>query len=148
MVVGAGGRGGNEARYLIQLPRDEEDEGGMAEDKEGEGSLSGEGEETANIKEEVRETVFLGGGVGGESGTASLCCSTPRRNVDSNRITVRVQLVFFQPPNHCKDLVDRWNAIDFIFSFQRSQWSGALHIPSAASYIKILVVEVKTFFNT
>lgn len=59
--------------YLIQFPGGEEDEGGMVEDDEGEGSLSGEGEETANIKEEVRETSFLrGGGVGGESGTASL----------------------------------------------------------------------------
>lgn len=60
MVAGAGGRGGKEARemYLIQFPRDEEDEGGMAEDEEGEGSLSGEGEETANIKEEVREMGF------------------------------------------------------------------------------------------
>lgn len=77
MVAGAGGRGGKEARelYLIQFPRDEEDEGGMVEDEEGEGSLSGEGEETAHIKEEVRETGFLRGGVGGESGTASLHCS-------------------------------------------------------------------------
>jgi len=75
----AGARGGKEARemYLIQFPGDEEDEGGMMEDEEGEGSLSGEGEETAYIKEEVRETGFLrgGGGVGGESGTASLHCS-------------------------------------------------------------------------
>ncbi|XP_028272809.1 zinc finger protein 696 [Parambassis ranga] len=58
MVAGAGGRGGKEARelYLIQFPRDEEDEGGMVEDEEGEGSLSGEGEETANIKEEFAQT--------------------------------------------------------------------------------------------
>ncbi|XP_026185593.1 zinc finger protein 250 isoform X2 [Mastacembelus armatus] len=57
MVAGAGGRGGKEARemYLVQFPRDEEDEGGMAEDEEGEGSLSGEGEETANIKEEFSQ---------------------------------------------------------------------------------------------
>lgn len=71
----AGGRGGKEARemYLIQFPGDEEDEGEMVDDEEGEGSLSVEGEETANIKEEVRETGFLRGrGVGGESGTASL----------------------------------------------------------------------------
>ena len=92
MVAGAGGRGGKEARetYLIQFPGDEEDEGGMAEDEAGEGSLSGEGEETANIKEEVREMVFLrGGGVGGESGTASLHCSEAsfrmRKNVDKKR---------------------------------------------------------------
>lgn len=92
MVAGAGGRGGKEARemYLIQFPGDEEDEGGMVEDEEGEGSLSGEGEETANIKEEVRETGFLrGGGVGGESGTASLHCSAAsyrmRKNVDRRR---------------------------------------------------------------
>lgn len=58
--------------YLIQFPRDEEDEGGMVEDEEGEGNLSGEGEETANIKEEVRELGLLGGGVGGKSGTALL----------------------------------------------------------------------------
>lgn len=76
-VPGAGGRGGKEAKdmYLIQFPRDEEDEGGMVEEEEREGSLSGEGEEKANIKEEVRETGFLRGGVGGESGTASLLCS-------------------------------------------------------------------------
>ncbi|XP_039669114.1 zinc finger protein 263 isoform X1 [Perca fluviatilis] len=42
--------------YLIQFPRDEEDEGGMTEDEEGEGSISGEGEETANIKEEFTQT--------------------------------------------------------------------------------------------
>ncbi|XP_060904026.1 zinc finger protein 892 [Labrus mixtus] len=54
----AGGRGGKEARemYLIQFPRDEEDEGGMVEDDGGEGTLSGEGEETANIKEEFSQT--------------------------------------------------------------------------------------------
>ncbi|XP_032383897.1 zinc finger protein 853 [Etheostoma spectabile] len=54
----AGGRGGKEARemYLIQFPRDEEDEGGMTEDEEGEGSISGEGKETANIKEELTQT--------------------------------------------------------------------------------------------
>uniref|UniRef100_A0A3P8T0U9 Si:dkeyp-121d2.7 n=2 Tax=Amphiprion percula TaxID=161767 RepID=A0A3P8T0U9_AMPPE len=58
MIAGAGGRGVKEARemYLIQFPRDEEDEGGMMEDEEGEGSLSGEGEETANIKEECSQT--------------------------------------------------------------------------------------------
>ncbi|XP_037317300.2 LOW QUALITY PROTEIN: zinc finger protein 263-like [Pungitius pungitius] len=60
MVAGPGGRGrgGKEARemYLIQFPRDEEDEGGMMEDEEGEGSLSGEGEETADIKEEFAQT--------------------------------------------------------------------------------------------
>lgn len=76
--------------YLIQFPGDEEDEGGMVEDEEGEGSLSVEGEETANIKEEVRETGFLkGGGVGGESGTASLHCSAAsyrmKTNVDRKR---------------------------------------------------------------
>lgn len=73
--MAAGGRGGKEARemYLIQFPGDEEDEEEMVDDEEGEGSLSVEGEETANIKEEVRETSFLRGrGVGGESGTASL----------------------------------------------------------------------------
>lgn len=73
--MAAGGRGGKEARemYLIQFPGDEEDEEEMVDDEEGEGSLSVEGEETANIKEEVRETGFLRGrGVGGESGTASL----------------------------------------------------------------------------
>ncbi|XP_072251786.1 uncharacterized protein [Leuresthes tenuis] len=58
MVAGAGGRGGKEARemFLVQLPRDEEDEGEMVEDEEGEGSLSVEGEETANIKEEFAQT--------------------------------------------------------------------------------------------
>lgn len=57
MVAGAGGRGGKQAKemYLIQFPRDEEDEGGMVEDEEGEGSLSGEGEEMANIKEECTQ---------------------------------------------------------------------------------------------
>ena len=44
----------------------------------------------------------------------------------------------FQPPNHHKDLVDKGKAIDFIFSFQRSPLSGA-------SYVKILVFEVKSF---
>ncbi|CAG5990745.1 unnamed protein product [Menidia menidia] len=74
LVAGAGGRGGKEAReiYLMQLPRDEEDgREEMVEDEEGEGSLSAEGEETTHIKEEVRETGFLRGGVGGESGTAA-----------------------------------------------------------------------------
>ncbi|KAM6923621.1 uncharacterized protein FYW49_006091 isoform 2-T2 [Xenentodon cancila] len=56
MVAGAGGREGNEAKYLIPLPRDEEEEGGMVEDEEEEGGLSGEGEETANIKEEFAQT--------------------------------------------------------------------------------------------
>ncbi|XP_005913534.1 zinc finger protein 500 [Haplochromis burtoni] len=58
MVAGAGGRGGKEAKdmYLIQFPRDEEDEGGMVEEEEREGSLSGEGEEKANIKEELAQT--------------------------------------------------------------------------------------------
>lgn len=72
--VPAGGRGGKEARemYLIQFPGDEEDEEEMVDDEEGEGSLSAEGEETANIKEEVRETSFLRGrgGVGGVSGSS------------------------------------------------------------------------------
>lgn len=95
MVAGAGGKVGKEARemYLIQFPGDEEDEGGMVEDEEGEGSLSVEGEETANIKEEVREKGFLRGGgvggVGGESGTASLRCSAAsyrmRKNVERKR---------------------------------------------------------------
>lgn len=68
-----GGRGGEKARemYLMQFPGDEEDEGGMEEDEEGEGSLSVEGEEISNIKEEVRETSFLGGR-GGESRSGSL----------------------------------------------------------------------------
>ncbi|XP_007565880.1 zinc finger protein 629 [Poecilia formosa] len=58
LVMGAGGRGGKEAReaYLVQFPRDEEDEGEMEDDEDGEGSLSGEGEENANIKEEFSQT--------------------------------------------------------------------------------------------
>lgn len=76
--------------YLIQFPGDEADEGGMMEDEEGEGSLSGEGEETANIKEEVRESDFLrGGGGGGESGTASLHCSAARCRMTKNAVRKR-----------------------------------------------------------
>lgn len=91
----AGGRGGKEARemYLIQFPGGEEDERGMMEDEEGEGCLSGEGEETANIKEEVRETSFLRGG--GESGTASLHCSAAsygmRKHADRKREIIQTQ---------------------------------------------------------
>ncbi|KAG7230345.1 hypothetical protein INR49_024449, partial [Caranx melampygus] len=48
---GAGGR----QKRKVEMTR-------MVEDEAGEGSLSGEGEETANIKEEVRETGFLRGG--------------------------------------------------------------------------------------
>lgn len=101
MVAGAGRRGGKEARemYLIQFPGDEEDEGGMVEDEEGEGSLSGEGEETANIKEEVRETLRGGGGgVGGESGTASLYCSAAsyrmKKNIEKRDNTERQRELF------------------------------------------------------
>lgn len=67
--------------YLIQFPGDEEDEEEMVDDEEGEGSLSAEGEETANIKEEVRETSFLRGrGVGGESGSSiSTACAESTR---------------------------------------------------------------------
>lgn len=114
MVAGAGGRGGKQARemYLIQFPGDEEDEGAMVEDEEGEGSLSGEGEESPNIKEEVREAGFLrggGGGVGGESGTASLQCSTASCN--QHRPKHNTQRESFacvcQPLNRCKDVVDK-----------------------------------------
>lgn len=97
--------------YLIQFPGDEEDEGGMAEDEEGEGSLSVEGEETANIKEEVRETSFLrggGGGVGGESGTASLHLSAPSyrmKKAETSKLTQRDRESFacvLQPSSHCR----------------------------------------------
>lgn len=87
--VPAGGRRGKEARemYLIQFPGDEEDEEEMVDDEEGEGSLSAEGEETANIKEEVRETSFLRGrGVGGESGSSisAAACRANKKEKKAN----------------------------------------------------------------
>ncbi|MED6271547.1 hypothetical protein CHARACLAT_021442 [Characodon lateralis] len=56
--TGGGGRGGKEPReaYLVQFPRDEEDEGEMVDDEDGEGSLGGKGEENGNIKEEFSQT--------------------------------------------------------------------------------------------
>lgn len=120
LVTGAGGRGGKEAReaYLVQFPRDEEDEGEMEDDEDGEGSLSGEGEENANIKEEVREMGFLGGG---ESGTASPCCSAascrPSRNVDGEimrRGDERFACIS-PPTNHSRDVGDKENAAGLIF---------------------------------
>ncbi|XP_019739938.1 zinc finger protein Gfi-1 isoform X1 [Hippocampus comes] len=53
-AVMAAQEGGKDSRqrYLVQLPRGDEDEEGMAQDEEREGSLSGEGEEMTSIKEE------------------------------------------------------------------------------------------------
>lgn len=106
--LGAGGRGEKEA-YIIQFPREEEEdeeEGGMVDDEDGEGSLSGEGEEAANIKEEVRETGFLRGGVGGESGTASLRCLSGRAVDKRGDFTKRWREFNFQPLNHCRGVED------------------------------------------
>ncbi len=53
--------------------------------------------------------------------------------------------MFLSRQNHHRDVVDKGNAIDLIFSFQRSPSSTALHISSAASfYVEILLVEVKS----